>query len=180
MNQTAIGFKPIACGDRNDAEQLAAASTPTPTSIEAINPVFLKTPVAPIAASAIEGRKIEVQKIRSAYQKLTKSYENVIIEGTGGWAVPINTDYSMEDLAAEFGTPVLIVVDNKLGALNQTILTANAIRDKGLKLLGVILNHVTDERDAASITNRAILKQTIDPPIIVDLLHGETEIEWPF
>jgi dethiobiotin synthetase len=88
--------------------------------------------------------------------------------------------YSMGNLAADLGCPVIIVVNNKLGALNQTILTANAIRDMGLELIGIILNHISDERDSASITNRSVMKDIIKPPVILDILHEETEIVWPF
>ena len=75
---------------------------------------------------------------------------------------------------------MLVVVDNRLGALNHTILTVDAIRARGLKLAGIVLNHVTDARDAASISNRTILEQLLTPPLMLDILHGTTEIGWPF
>jgi len=178
--QSAVGFKPIACGDRKDAEIISDASYPSPTSVDTVNPIFLKTPAAPMAAASIEGIAIDINRIKSTHLELTKSYDYVLTEGAGGWAVPINSEYSMGHLAADLGGPVLIVVNNKLGALNQTILTANAVRDMGLELTGIILNHITDERDAASITNRSVLENIIKPPVILDVLHEETEIVWPF
>ena len=178
--QSAVGFKPIACGDREDAEIISDASYPSPTSVDTVNPIFLKTPAAPMAAASIEGIAIDINRIKSTHLELTKSYDYVLTEGAGGWAVPINSEYSMGNLAADLGGPVLIVVNNKLGALNQTILTANAVRDMGLELTGIILNHITDERDAASITNRSVLENIIKPPVILDVLHEETEIVWPF
>ncbi|HIG83533.1 MAG TPA: dethiobiotin synthase [Verrucomicrobia bacterium] len=178
--QSAVGFKPIACGNREDAEIISSASNPSPTSVDTVNPIFLKTPVAPMAAASIEGITIDINKIKSTHLELTKSYNNVLTEGAGGWAVPIDSEYSMGDLAADLGDPVLIVVNNKLGALNQTILTANAVRSMGLELMGIILNHINAERDTASITNRAVLEDIINPPIILDILHEETEIDWPF
>ncbi len=178
--QTAIGFKPIACGDRKDAEIISNASNPPPKSVDTINPIFLKTPAAPMAAASIEGITIDIDKIKSAHLELTRSYNHVLTEGAGGWAVPINPEYSMGHLAADLGNSVLIVVNNKLGALNQTILTANAIRSMGLELMGIILNHINDERDTASITNRSVLEDIIKPPLILDILHEETEIVWPF
>ena len=155
--ENAVGFKPISCGDREDSEILLKSSYPEPSSIELINPIHLKTPAAPLAASLIEGKEIDITKIKKCHQELVSSYDNVIIEGAGGWAVPITTDYHVGDLAAELCSDVLIVVDNKLGALNKTILTANAIRDKGLHLAGVILNHVDVERDTASISNLSLI-----------------------
>lgn len=178
--ENAVGFKPISCGDRDDSEILLKSSCPEPSSIELINPIHLKTPAAPLAASLIEGKEIDITKIKECHKELVSSYDNVIIEGAGGWAVPITSDYHVGDLAAELCSDVLIVVDNKLGALNKTILTANAIRDKGLHLAGVILNHVDVERDTASISNRSILEGTINPPFFIDILHDETSIEYPF
>jgi dethiobiotin synthetase len=133
-----------------------------------------------MAAASIEGITIDINKIKSTHLELTKSYNHVLTEGAGGWAVPIDSEYSMGHLAADLGGPVLIVVNNKLGALNQTILTANAVRSMGLELMGIILNHINDERDTASITNRAVLEDIINPPVILDILHEETEIAWPF
>ena len=178
--ESAIGFKPIACGDREDAKIIKAASHPSPTSVDTVNPVFLKTPAAPMAAASIEGISIDINKIKSTHLELTKSYNHVLTEGAGGWAVPINSEYSMGHLAADLGDPVLIVVNNKLGALNQTILTANAVQSMGLELMGIVLNHISDERDTASITNRSVLEDILNPPVILDILHEETEIFWPF
>ncbi len=176
----AVGFKPIACGERTDAEELAACSYPVPPSIDHVNPVFFKNPAAPMAASMIEATKVDIPAIKSAYHALSKQYEHVLVEGIGGWAVPISAEYSMANLAAELDLPVLVVVDNRLGAINHTVLTVNAIKAMGLKVAAIVLNHVTDERDAASISNRTILDELLSPPLMLDILHGTTEIQWPF
>ena len=180
LGSSAAGFKPIACGERTDAVDLAAASSPEPASIDDINPVFFKNPAAPMAASLIEGNKADIPAIKAAYHALANQYEHILVEGIGGWAVPVTAGYSMADLVADLDLPVLVVVDNRLGALNHTILTVNAIRARGLKLAGIVLNHVTDARDAASISNRTILEQLLTPPLMLDILHDTTEIEWPF
>ena len=180
LGRSAAGFKPIACGERTDAVDLAAASSPEPASIDDINPVFFKNPAAPMAASLIEGNKTDIPAIKAAYDALTKKYEHILVEGIGGWAVPVTADYSMADLVADLDLPVLVVVDNRLGALNHTILTVDVIRARGLKLAGIVLNHVTDARDAASISNRTILEQLLAPPLMLDILHDTTEIGWPF
>jgi dethiobiotin synthetase len=180
LGLSATGFKPIACGDRTDAEGLAECSSPVPPSIDLVNPVFFKNPAAPMAASLIEATKVDIPAIKDAYQALAGQYEYVLVEGIGGWAVPISAEYSMADLAADLKLPVLVVVDNRLGAINHTVLTANAIKAMGLEVAGIVLNHVADERDAASISNRIILEQLLSPPFILDILHGTTEIQWPF
>jgi len=180
LGLSAAGFKPIACGERTDAEELAACSFPAPPSIDLVNPVFFKNPAAPMAASLIEATQANIPAIKSAYGTMAEQYEYVLVEGIGGWEVPISANYSMSDLAADLNLPVLVVVDNRLGAINHTILTVNAIKAMGLKLAGIILNHVSDERDAASISNRAILEELLSPPLMLDILHGTTEISWPF
>ena len=180
LGLSAAGFKPIACGERTDAEELAGCSFPAPPSIDLVNPVFFKNPAAPMAASMIETTKADIPAIKSAYDTMAEQYEYVLVEGIGGWEVPISANYSMSDLAADLNLPVLVVVDNRLGAINHTILTVNAVKAMGLKIAGIILNHVTDERDAASISNRAILEELLSPPLMLDILHGTTEISWPF
>ena len=72
-----------------------------------------------------------------------------------------------------------MVVNNKLGALNHTILTVRNIQARGMICAGVILNHVADERDTASISNRAMIEHYLDVPVIAEVMHGETEILLP-
>ena len=177
--RSAVGFKPIACGDREDGEVLLAASTPAPQlSIDRINPVHFKTPAAPIAATMIENRQVDLARIKSTYAELADEFDHVLVEGIGGWEVPIAAGYRVSDFAAEPGIPVLLVVNNRLGALNHAILTARAIAARQLECAGIILNHVEDERDSASVSNRVVLEQELEVPIVADILHGETSIPW--
>ena len=71
---------------------------------------------------------------------------------------------------------MLLVVNNRLGAINHTVLTANAIRGRGLECAGIILNHVEDERDSASVSNRVVLERSLEVPILADILHGEISL----
>lgn len=169
------GFKPICCGDRDDCIALQAAGDPS-LSVDAINPVWLRTPAAPYAASMIENRPINLDHIDRAYSQLDRSMDAVLVEGAGGWEVPITRDFMIGDLAHRLNLPVLLVVNNRLGALNHTILTAKAIAVKGLKCAGLLLNHVQMERHSATITNRAILEDVLELPVLAEITHGETEI----
>lgn len=177
--ESAAGFKPISCGGRGDAEILAAASAP-PLSLDEANPVALKAPASPMAAALIENKPVDVARILAAYEALAARYAHVLVEGAGGWEVPIRRDFTMADLAAAMGAPVAVVVRNQLGALNHTILTVRNLQARGLECAGIILNHVEEERDSASIANRAILEDVLSVPVVLDILHGETEIDWPF
>ena len=84
-------MKPICCGDRRDAELLLAAGCDGLT-IEDINPVWLKTPAAPIVGSLVEKTKIHIGNMLTAFHALQNRVEHVIVEGAGGWMVPIRPD----------------------------------------------------------------------------------------
>jgi len=86
-------MKPICCGDRRDAELLLAAGCDGLT-IDHINPVWLKTPAAPIVGSLIEKTDIHIENILAAFHALQNRVEHVIVEGAGGWMVPIGPDFS--------------------------------------------------------------------------------------
>src|SRR5207302_8922932 len=86
------GMQPICCGDRRDAERLLAASSDGLT-IDEINPVWLRTPAAPLSASLIERVAIEEQRLVDALRKLEDSFDFVLVEGVGGWLVPIRRDF---------------------------------------------------------------------------------------
>ncbi|MEM9481495.1 MAG: dethiobiotin synthase [Verrucomicrobiota bacterium] len=173
--RSACGFKPISCGDRLDAQILLEGAQPHPPDggIDAINPVHLKTPAAPYAACLIENRTIDFDAIDTAFNSLCAEYDHVLVEGAGGWEVPLTDTETFADFAARLGLQVIVVIDNRLGALNHTILTVRAIEARGLTCAGLILNYVDDERDSASISNRAVLEQFLpNVPVLGDVLHG--------
>jgi dethiobiotin synthetase len=171
----AVGFKPFACGDRLDAQALMQASGGAVT-LEEINPVYLKVPASPYAAALLENRTVEVEAARRAFFNLAARHTNVLVEGAGGWEVPLREGETMADFAQSLGLPVIVVVNNKLGCLNHTLLTVRNIQARGLRCEGLILNHVADERDPASISNRMVLERFLDVPILAEVMHGETEL----
>ncbi|HEY3897992.1 MAG TPA: dethiobiotin synthase, partial [Chthoniobacter sp.] len=103
--RNSVGLKPICCGGREDAELLHAAAEGA-ISLNEINPVWLRTPAAPFTASLIENRSIDLALVRESFARAREVYESVIVEGVGGWLAPITRDFSVADLAAEFGLPV--------------------------------------------------------------------------
>ncbi len=158
----AVGFKPICCGGREDAELLTAASGGA-VVLNDVNPVWLRPPVAPYAAAMIEGRMIDLALVREKFAQLRAAHAAVIVEGAGGWLVPITRDFSMADLAAEFALPVLVVAANRLGVINHTLLTIAAIRASGAKCAGVVLNHphAPQPDDPAIVTNAGVLGELL-------------------
>ncbi|WP_193210736.1 dethiobiotin synthase [Luteolibacter marinus] len=167
----AAGFKPVCCGDRDDATLLAAASGGLDP--EEVNPVWLKAAVAPLVAGMLENRPVDPAALRSAFEAFAAKHRTVIVEGAGGWRVPLAENYDMADLAADLALPVILVVGNRLGALNHTILTVDAIRSRGLEVAGLVINHLEDELDTAAITNKGIIEQLTGVPILAEIIHGQ-------
>lgn len=174
----AVGYKPLACGDRVDAHALRQAGEDTLT-LEEVNPVYLKVPASPFAASLLENKTVDVETARQGFYSLVARFSHVLVEGAGGWEVPLTNKLSMADLAADLSIPIIVVVNNKLGCLNHTILTVKNIQSRGLTCAGIILNHAHDERDLASISNRMVLQQFLGVPVLAEVMHGESQMDWP-
>jgi dethiobiotin synthetase len=171
----AVGFKPLCCGGREDAESLHAANDGT-LSLNEVNPVWLRPPVAPYAAAMMEGRTIDLELIRETFARLLARHQAVLVEGVGGWRVPITRDYLVSDLAADFALPVAVVVANRLGAINHALLTIEAVRARKLECAGVILNRVSPEEDAAALTNRSVLEEVAAVPVLAEVNYGQETI----
>src|SRR5947209_2721036 len=168
-------MKPICCGDRRDAERLLAAGSDGLT-IDDVNPVWLRTPAAPIVGSLMEKALVDVEKILVAFQTLQCRVEHVIVEGTGGWLVPIRPDYFVSDLAVAMKLPVLVVAQNRLGCLNHTALTVRSVSAHQLHCVGVVLNSAQMTSDVATFTNADILKRILDVPLLGELGENLTKL----
>ena len=95
--------------------------------------------------------------------------------------MPILKDYLIADFAKDLGWPVLLVVGNRLGALNHTALTVESMRACGIEPVGMVFNNLSDELDTAEITNKGIAEEMTGVPVLTDVIHGQEEIEaWPF
>ncbi len=177
--KSCAGFKPICCGDRQDAERLLGASTDGLT-IDEINPLWLKTPAAPLTAGQIEDVKINVEPLLGAFQALRARVDDVFVEGVGGWMVPIRSVYFVRDLAMEMRLPVVVVAKNRLGGLNHALLTVRSVQATGLRCAGVVLNGPTGGDDVASATNADVLASILDLPLLPELRPETAELapEW--
>lgn len=168
----AVGFKPIACGDRQDV-RLVREAGPDGLTLEELNPIYLRNTTCPYMAARLENCQVDEDRVLRAYEALAAKYECVVIEGIGGWEVPIAAGRNFSDLAADIRLPVLLVIGNKLGALNHALLTLNAIKAHGLECLGVIFNNIKEEWDTACVTNRGVLEDLTDVPVLDELIHGQ-------
>ena len=152
------------CYDPADTNKLIKASGVN-EPIDLINPYRLKHPLAPSVAADIEGVKIERRKILSAHSRLSKKYDITIVEGAGGIMVPIYKKYLFLDLAKDLGLPVVIVSRPGLGTINHTLLTIEALKNKGLDISGVIINY-------SEISRKGLSEKT--NPEVIEKLGGMT------
>lgn len=145
-------------------------------TIEQVNPCWFRTPVAPFAASLVEHTEVDLKELLRAFKELEQRFEVVIIEGVGGWLVPIRSDQFISDLAVALEAPVVIVAQNRLGCLNHTLLTLRSVESHGCSCAGIVLNDMNAVNDIASTTNAEVLAKVITIPIVPMLLESDTEL----
>jgi dethiobiotin synthetase len=162
----AVGMKPIECGGYEDSQALLEASGTPGLTLEDINPVHFPEPLAPAAAS--EPVEIDFEKLKQKFERLTAQHDFVVVEGAGGWLVPIDESRTVADLAAHFALPVLVVAANRLGVLNHTLLTVGAIRTTSLSCCGVFLNQLDPDGDLSSRSNAKMLEKNLDEVPLID------------
>lgn len=154
----ALAMKPVASGSVETPEGLRnedalalidAMRTPLPGAVSVpppdyatVNPYPLRDPIAPHLAASNDGVEIGLGPIRSAYLDLAARSRFVLVEGAGGWAIPLSDRHMQADLPLALGLPVLLVVGVRLGCINHALLSARAIRGDGLELAGWIANTV--------------------------------------
>ena len=167
-----IGMKPVAAGTsmvtgrfvNEDTEVLLAASSiSAPRAL--VTPYLFDEPAAPHLAAAMVGRSIEAAPILAAFQQLTKLADALVVEGVGGFLVPLGIDFDTADLAQMLDLPVILVVGLRLGCLNHAALTAQAVRQRGLHLAGWVANRIDPEMAHAD-ANIATLATLLDAPLL--------------
>jgi dethiobiotin synthetase len=146
--------------------------------LDEVCPYRFSYPLAPSVASNLEGEKIDLKKISSAFYNLGLTHDVVIVEGAGGLFVPIIDNYLMSDLARDLGLHLIIVTHPNLGTLNHTLLTVESAKRRGLKILGIVINKFPLNPGLAERTNpELILKMTGEPIIGALPFDPETCVE---
>ena len=170
-----VGMKPIAAGTtlingvlaNDDVLALRAASTLTvPATLD--NPVLLHDPVSPHIAAQRAGVTIDIAHIAACHRQLMALADAVVVEGAGGFMVPISSQHTGADLARALNLPVVLVVGLRLGCLNHALLTLQAICAQGLTLAGWVANHV-DPAMLAQSDNIAFLQQQLGVPLLATI-----------
>ncbi len=187
-------YKPVASGCINDgsytngqtlvSEDAVALweAAGRPLSLETVCPQRFRAPVAPHLAAAAEGKMLDVDLARTGLAAWTGNCDIVIVEGAGGLMSPIDDQEYVADLAAEFEYPLVVVADNAVGAINQTLQTLIAADcfDEGLQVGAVVLNDVhPGANDPAADTNLEQIVTRIEGPLISRLRHGGTHFDDP-
>lgn len=165
-------MKPVAAGaDRVDGEwvnedvRALLEAADAPFARDLVNPLLLREPLAPHIAAQREGRSISLPPLLSAYQALAAQSDAVLVEGVGGFVVPLAPGLDTRDLAVALGLPVVLVVGLRLGCLNHALLTAESIRCAGLPLAGWVANAI-DPQMAVPDENVAALAERLGAPLL--------------
>ncbi len=167
-----LGMKPVASGAAPTPEGLRnedATRIQTQASqwvdYDLVNPCAYEPAIAPHLAAEMVQHPISFDAIKTAYRKLADQADTVVVEGVGGWRVPLGDDQAVSGLAVELALPVILVVGMKLGCINHALLTAEAIQASGVNLAGWIANEVDCEM-LASEGNLQTLMSSIKAPLL--------------
>jgi len=180
-----LGMKPVAsgaerCGEKwqnEDALALIGASS-LALPYEWVNPYVFEAPVSPHLAAARAGRRVELAHLITAYRRLAAFADCVIVEGAGGWRVPLNPAEDIADLAVQLGLPVLLVVGMRLGCINHACLTQAAMQARGVSCAGWVANHLERELPCREEVLATLTERLGEPPVeelcfVDDFSHGE-------
>ena len=175
--RSVVGFKPVASGCRRTPDGLrnsdalalqAAASVRLP--YEVVNPFAFEPPIAPHVAAAEVGASLTVAGLVEHYAKVREAAEMIVVEGAGGWRVPLGAHEDLADLAVALQLPVVLVVAIRLGCLNHALLTAESIRSSGVELHGWVANLIDGEIPRHQ-ENIRILDARLQAPLLGVLPH---------
>ena len=176
----AVGMKPVAAGAHDEAGTLmnedvavlkSASSVAAPHVL--VNPYCFTSAIAPHLAAAEAGVIIDPGHIIRSCLALLEMADVVVVEGAGGFCVPLGPHSGMADLARELGFPVILVVGMRLGCLNHALLTAAAVRAMGLPLQAWVANHI-DPAMQRPDENVATLERRLGAPLLARCAYSET------
>lgn len=166
-----VGMKPVSAGDTgsdaDDIAQLRAAGN-LRVSADLDNPCALPEPLSPHIAARRAGVLIDIDLIVARYRALAALADAVVVEGAGGFCVPLSDTRSGADLAQALGLPIVLVVGLRLGCLNHALLTQEAIRSRGLALAGWVANRI-DPAMQAQDENIETLRRRLAVPLLADI-----------
>ena len=163
--------KPIESGwDENNVENtdawLLANAANQVDCLNDICPNRFSRPISPVRAAAHEGQKLSIEAVKNQCKNGVGADSFLYVEGAGGFYSPLCADGLNADLAKALGLPILVVAENRLGCINQVLLTVEAIKQRGLKLKAVVLNDISGDNESHDMNNAEDLAGMLDCPII--------------
>jgi len=175
-----VGMKPVASGCRevdgmlrsDDADSLIMAGS-VAAGYDLVCPYRFVPAIAPHIAAMEAGRDIDIDIIVDNYRQLAQRADRVLVEGVGGWEVPLGERLSMADVAVELGLPVVIVVGARLGCINHALLTRQAVHARGLPLAGWVFNHIDPDMQRTVAVLDA-LRERMGSPLLGVVPHAQT------
>jgi len=183
-----IGIKPVETGCRSEGGELipqdglrlrAAAGVEEP--LEKIVPYRFSAPLAPAEAARQEGRTIGIDRIFQTFDALAGRYDLIVVESAGGLLAPLNDNFLFADLLPSFVLPVLLVAPNRLGAINHTLLSLEALRSRKVPVVGVVLNQISPEPDLSAASNAAAIRKYGPAEFVIEVpFLAESEREAGF
>lgn len=163
----ALPLKPISSGDRSDAKALFEAAEGT-MSLDEMNPIHFQPALAPWVACKLNQENFPKERLRRHINHLQSKHSGpFLVEGVGGWRVPLDRDYGVREWAQELNLPVILVARAGLGTLNHVLLTVDSIRQAQLPVLGIIVNLYQATDDEASRTNPKIIEELTGLPVFL-------------
>ncbi len=166
--KSVVGMKPVVAGREAgrwaDVEALAHASTVN-ARLQIVNPYAFEPAIAPHIAAGLAGVEIVLETIAGAYEELSRLAELVVVEGAGGFLVPLNATQTGADLATRLGLPIVLVVGMRLGCLNHALLTRRQIEASRLRCAGWVANCILPDMPHLDGNIRA-LEQRLDCPLL--------------
>jgi len=180
-----FGLKPIAAGSvkteeglRNEDALKLMQSSSVKLTYQQVNPIALERAIAPHIAAKAEGKTLDLQRISGFCRgAMMNRADFVLVEGAGGWRVPLNNRETLAELPKALSLPVILVVGVKLGCISHALLTVEAINRDGLTLAGWVANHIDPEMEASE-ESVATLQSAINAPLlgVVPYLLDKTPI----
>lgn len=161
-----VGYmKPLSAGGKRSADvALLIKTLKLNDPISRINPYHFKNPLAPLPASRIEQRNITLSKVFSAYKKLKRRHDFMIVEGIGGVMVPIKRNYFVLDLIKEMKLPVLLVARAGLGTINHTLSAVKLLQNNKIPIFAIVLNGAKN-KSIAERTSPKLIKELTGIPV---------------
>lgn len=149
-----------------------------PGHLSSMSPYVFRLASSPYLAARAENKKISIGRIKRCFKELSFDFDRVIVEGAGGLLVPVNKDALVIDIVKEMRLPVLLVAANRLGAINSTLLSIEALRSRDIKIIGVVFNNVLKDEDERILKDNPAAVKAFGDVSILGVLPYSKKIEF--